>query len=76
MTAIAFGPDGNLYLEDENTHRISRFTPQGDFLGHCGEFGSGFGQMNRPSGMAFAPDGTLVVADSLNHRVQTLHDGR
>lgn len=70
VTAIAFGPDGNLYLADENTHRISRFTLEGKFLGHWGEFGIGSGQMNRPSGMAFAPDNTLVIADSLNHRVQ------
>ncbi len=70
VTAIAFGPEGNLYLADENTHRISRFTAEGEFLGCWGEFGSGLGQMNRPSGMAFATDGTLVVADSLNHRVQ------
>ncbi len=70
VTAIAFGPDGNLYLADENAHRISRFTPEGEFLGHWGEFGSGSGQMNRPSGMAFAPDGTVLIADSLNHRVQ------
>ena len=70
VTAIAFGPDGNLYLADENTHRISTFTAEGEFLGHWGEFGSGCGQMNRPSGMAFAPDGTLVIADSLNHRIQ------
>lgn len=70
VTAIAFGPDGNLYLADENTHRISKFTAEGEYLGCWGEFGGGFGQMNRPSGMAFAPDGTLVIADSLNHRVQ------
>ncbi len=70
VTAIAFGPDGSLYLADENTHRISRFTSEGEFLGCWGEFGDGFGQMNRPSGMAFASDGTLVVADALNHRIQ------
>ncbi len=70
VTAIAFGPDGNLYLADENTHRISRFTAEGKFLGHWGEFGNGLGQLNRPSGIAFAPDGTLVIADSLNHRIQ------
>ena len=70
VTAIAFGPDGNLYLADENTHRISRFTTEGKFLGHWGEFGNGLGQLNRPSGIAFAPDGTLVIADSLNHRIQ------
>ncbi len=70
ITAIAFGPDGNLYLSDENTHRVSRFTAEGEFIACWGEFGSGPGQLNRPSGLAFAPDGTLLVADSLNHRIQ------
>ena len=70
VTAIAFGPDGSLYLADENTHRISVFTPAGEFRRCWGEFGDGAGQLNRPSGMAFAPDGTLLVVDSLNHRVQ------
>ena len=74
ITAIAFGPDGNLYLADENTHRISKFTAEGEYLGCWGEFGGGFGQMNRPSGMAFAPDGTLLVVDSLNHRVQRFNE--
>ncbi len=70
ITAIAFGPDGNLYLSDENTHRVSRFTAKGEFITCWGEFGSDPGQLNRPSGLAFAPDGTLLVADSLNHRIQ------
>ena len=70
VTAIAFGPDGNLYLSDENTHRVSRFTAKGEFIACWGEFGSGPGHLNRPSGLAFAPDGTLLVTDSLNHRIQ------
>ena len=75
VTAIAFGPDGNLYLADENSHRISVFTPEGRFLRCWGEFGAGPGQFNRPSGIAFAPDGTLLAVDSLNHRVQRLDAG-
>jgi DNA-binding beta-propeller fold protein YncE len=70
ITEIRFGPDGNLYLSDENTHRVSVFTLEGDFLRCWGEFGAQPGQLNRPSGMAFAPNGTLLVVDSLNHRVQ------
>ena len=69
-TAIAFGPDGNLYLSDENTHRVSVFTPKGEFLRCWGEFGDGPSQLNRPSGIAFEPSGSLLVVDSLNHRVQ------
>ena len=70
VTAIAFGPDGSLYLADENTHRISAFTPEGAFRRGWGEFGAAPGQLNRPSGIAFAPDGALLVVDSLNHRIQ------
>ncbi len=70
VTEIAFGPDGNLYLLDENTHRVSVFTTDGAFLGCWGEHGDGPGQLNRPSGMAFDPDGAVLVVDSLNHRVQ------
>ncbi len=70
ITAIVFGPDGNLYLSDENTHRVSSFTAKGEFIACWGEFGSGPGRLNRPSGLAFAPDGTLLVTDALNHRIQ------
>ena len=70
VTGIAFGPDGSLYLADENTHRISRFTTEGKFLERWGEFGNARGQLNRPSGLAFAPDRTVLVTDSLNHRIQ------
>lgn len=70
ITGIAFGPDGNVYLTDENTHRISVFTTEGQFLYCWGELGDGPGQLNRPSGLAFAGDWTLLVVDSLNHRVQ------
>ena len=70
ITAIVFGPDGNLYLSDENTHRVSVFTPEGHFV-HCwGTFGAGPGELNRPSGLAFEPSGHLLVVDSFNHRVQ------
>ena len=69
-TAIVFGPDGNLYLSDEHTHRVSVFTPEGHFV-HCwGTFGAGPGELNRPSGLAFEPSGHLLVVDSFNHRVQ------
>ena len=70
VTEIRFGPDGMLYLSDENTHRISVFTPEGEFLRCWGELGAEPGQLNGPSGMAFTPDGSLLVVDSLNHRVQ------
>ena len=68
--ALAFGPDGNLYVSDEGTHKLSVLNPDGGLVRQWGEFGTGTAQLNRPSGFAFDQDGTVFVADTLNHRVQ------
>jgi hypothetical protein len=68
--AIAFGPDGNLYVSDEGTHKISVLDPNGGLVRQWGDFGTAPGQLNRPSGFAFDAEGTIFVADTLNHRVQ------
>ena len=70
VTAIAFGPDGDLYLADENNHRINVYTLEGNFLRCWGTEGNQPGELNRPSGLAFDGNGSLLVVDSLNHRVQ------
>ena len=57
ITAIAFGPDGDLYLSDENTHRISVFTPQGEFLRCWGTEGSGPGQLKPSLRHCLRPNG-------------------
>jgi len=72
VTCIAFSPSGELFLADENTHRITVFGPDSSFSRCFGEQGSGPGQFDRPSAIAFASDGNLYVVDALNHRVQVL----
>ena len=62
--------DGGIFVSDEATHRISRFSPDGEFVGRWGEFGDGVGQFNAPNGIAFDGDGNIVVVDSKNHRIQ------
>jgi DNA-binding beta-propeller fold protein YncE len=68
--AIAVGPDGNLYVSDEGTHKISVFNPDGGLVRQWAELGAAPGQLNRPSGFAFDSEGTIFVADTFNHRVQ------
>ena len=62
--------NGDLYVSDEATHRITRFGRDGAFLGKWGAEGSGAGELNGPTGIAFDGDGNMVVVDSRNHRVQ------
>ena len=69
-TAIAVGPDENVYLTDEYTQLLSVFEKDGTFSHRWGEAGSSEGQWNRPSGLAFDSEGDLHVVDHLNARVQ------
>ncbi|MCH8992311.1 MAG: NHL repeat-containing protein, partial [Acidobacteria bacterium] len=72
--SIITGDDGNLWLSDEGTHRVSVLTTDGELVSQWGEFGNEPGQMNRPSGIAHDPDGNVYLADTLNHRVQKFTD--
>ena len=67
--------EGDLFVSDEATHRITRFKPDGEFVGKWGAEGSGPGEFKGPAGIAFDPDGNLVVVDSQNHRVQRFTAG-
>ena len=62
--------DGDLFVSDEATHRITRFKEDGEFVSKWGTEGSGPGEWKGPAGIAFDPEGNLVVVDSQNHRVQ------
>ncbi|MDP6452765.1 MAG: NHL repeat-containing protein [SAR202 cluster bacterium] len=62
--------DGDIFISDEATHRISRFDQEHEFVSSWGVEGDSDGQMNGPTGIAFDPDGNLVVVDSKNNRVQ------
>jgi len=67
--------DGDLFVSDEATHRITRFKEDGEFVGKWGTEGMGPGEFKGPAGIAFDPDGNLVVVDSQNHRVQKFTAG-
>jgi len=67
---VVCNEDGDLFVSDEATHRITRFKEDGEFVAKWGAEGSGPGELKGPTGIAFDPDGNLVVVDSQNHRVQ------
>lgn len=62
--------NGDLFVSDEATNRISMFDKDGQFLGKFGEFGQLEGQLDSPSGISFDNEGNILVVDSKNHRIQ------
>ena len=55
--ALAFGPDGALYVTDEGRRSIVRVDPRGGIT----DFVQGFGgcPLNGPNDLSFDPDGNL-----------------
>lgn len=70
--ALAFGPDGLLYIADACNHRIQVFTRDGEFVRVIGQEGAGPGEFKYPYDLAFGPNGQLYVAERGNHRVQRI----
>jgi uncharacterized protein (TIGR03663 family) len=74
--AIAFSPDGTMYIADGKNNRIQHVTATGQVLQVWGSFGdistgnAPGGTFNEPWGVAVGPDGSVFVADTWNHRIQ------
>lgn len=60
----------NIYVSDENQHRITVMDKDGQFVAKWGETGSDEGQLRGPAGLAVDGQDNLYVVDSQNHRVQ------
>jgi serine/threonine-protein kinase len=79
-TAIAFGPDGTLYIADRDNDRIRAVTPDGRMstvAGTTGGFAGDGGpataaRLDDPAGISVAADGTIYFADSNNERVRKI----
>ncbi len=68
--ALAFAPDGDLYVADQFSHVVQRFSPSGRFLGQWGSYGSGPGQFGAVDGLAVAASGDVYVLDSTHARIE------
>ena len=67
--AVAYGPDGSLYVADWFNHRIQKFNAAGDFVTSWGGYGPKDGALIFPRGILVSPGGDVVVTDSENNRI-------
>lgn len=75
VRGIAIGQQGDLYVTDQNNHRVVVFDQLGGYIGEWGSYGSSAGMFIFPAGIAVASDGSVLVSDSGNHRVQRFTAG-
>lgn len=68
--ALAFAPNGDLYVVDQKNNRIQRFDSEGTFLSMFGGPGRGEGEFDNAIGIAVDAAGNIYVADWGNHRIQ------
>ena len=78
-SAIAFGPDGTLYVADTGNHAIRRVTPEGDVTTIAGDGVAGYvdgpasqARFNGPVGVAVDGAGRVIVADTYNDRIRVI----
>lgn len=67
--AVVIDNDGNVIVVDEYSHRVVRYTPEGEFLNEIG-YGRGNqpGQFTKPRDAAVDADGLIYVSDEKSDR--------
>lgn len=78
-SALALGPDGNLYVADTGNNRIRKITPDGTVSTVAGNGTAGYvdglaatAQFNGPVGLAVSRDGDIYVADTYNDVIRMI----
>lgn len=70
-SALAFGPDGSIYVADGyGAHRVHHHSADGALVRTWGSRGDGPGEFSTPHGIWVLADGRVLVADRENDRVQ------
>lgn len=66
--------DGTVVVANPGMHRVERYTPDGEPLGHFGQFGqhdpAGFPGCCNPTNLALGRDGEVVVSEKAGPRVK------
>src|SRR5438128_2730276 len=71
-TRAALDGQGNLYVVEQDNHRVQKLAPTGEPLAQWGTRGSGPAQFDNPYRVALDGQGNIYVVDIGNDRVQKL----
>lgn len=68
--AVAIGPQGYVYVADQLSYTVQRFSSAGVFETEWGSYGGGHGQFGPIAGLATDAAGEVYVVDSSHNRIQ------
>ena len=68
--AVALGPQGDIYVADQLSYAVMRFSPAGIFEAQWGAYGGGPGQFGPIGGLATDASGDVYVVDSSHNRIE------
>jgi sugar lactone lactonase YvrE len=68
--AVALAPGGSLYVADQRSYVIQRFSRTGRFEGEWGSYGTGPGQFAAVNALEVDAAGNVYAVDSAQNRVQ------
>lgn len=75
--ALAVAAGGDVYVADQYSYVVQRFSPSGRFLGQWGSHGAGAGQFGAVGGLAVSRSGDVYLVDSEHDRIEEFGaDGR
>ena len=69
-SALAFGPEGDLFVVDQMNARVQVLTPEGEYLDHLGALGVTFGNFVRPKDVVVDEVGFIYVTDNAFNNLQ------
>ncbi len=68
--AVAVHAYGNVYVADQLSYVVQKFSAAGAYLGQWGSFGGGHGQFGPIGGLATDAAGNVYVVDSSHNRIE------